>query len=194
MAELDSYLQIKHPQWRVAEWDLLAREVKVGFFSSLQLLVSGFPQLVEFVTDIEIVGSYALGNAEIYSDLDVNLAGQDWVAQQELMGLFMDRNFAREFLLAIIQIRETFQINFEVAARTPNNKSTSVPVWSVNDRAWHNKAVGQRFPHTLKWNRTAHAFIPATKETKSFSIDEDPFAREVPEWAERYGADFQWLR
>ena len=101
---------MKHPQYRVSDILYLDKTVLTELLTTigswLTLLDwSQSPKLVALAKQyqvpltprLEIVGSYAFGNASLHSDLDCNLAWPNWDLQQAARMLFYVPAFRQQF-------------------------------------------------------------------------------------------------
>lgn len=187
------YIALKHPKWRVRAWELVHPAAREELLVALQEYVGILP-FARDVVDIQIVGSYAVGCARVYSDIDVNIAFASWERQAAAYDEWQQA-FDRVYLFneRVARLTARFQINVSFQPHSPNLKDYVI-CYSCTDRKLYNRREGEFKDHSYFWDRAAKLWTPFTKNTYVFETERDPFEADVAEWAAYYGENFQWLR
>lgn len=182
---------MKHPKWRVPSWG----DVDPAARNALTLDVEGIVAFMPFsrvVADIEIVGSYAFGCADMSSDIDINIAADSWQHQCDIIWKLRATDLRGDFAAWLIGLEDRHRIRVDIGYRNPDSKKY-VPVFSTRENKLYNAHLIRPEGMHVEWDYfgdTGWLIVPRRPRTYSFAENYSP--DEIKEWADRYGDKFQW--
>lgn len=179
---------MKHPKFRVSDWlkvrEDVRRETENVFLSSESFLPFE-------VADFEIAGSYAFGNAKLYSDLDVNIACRDWNTQIPAHRIFRsDDSAVLKFKKVIHEYSQTWGLKIDVAPVDCDSKRYNC-VYSIKEQKLYGRNHDEILSIHLQWDGYAWMWKKVPELPRSTLWEVDPWTEECPEWAKAYGDCFQ---
>lgn len=197
---------MKHPKFRVKSVLDLDTSVLDELEKVLRGIIVLLPQELN-PQDIEIVGSYANGSADLHSDFDIAIPMKDWNEQMVLRRLLYGEN--KDLSAAIkniaYQFEELYGIKLDINPIIPDNKeNTAYATYSIFERKLYNKPadLNKRWlcmsnyiqKYFLKEYEVNGIAVDTRKDIKVFSspvrFSNDEYAREVEEWRNRYRDKF----
>lgn len=187
-------LVVRHPQWRVPGLEVV-RDFNPPLWEKFTSIIWDFVDLLRpewrSVVNPEICGSFAFMFSKPRSDIDINFACDNW---RDLHQLDYVRRASSIFQSTCLLEKE-LGVTLQIASRTvsvtspeaPRKLTGQYPVYSLRDKCFYNKVDYEVFPHTLRWDRPTSWWEVLPPKNISGALIEDPFAEEVPKYAEMYG-------
>ena len=180
---------VRHPSLRVREIGFLTPGRLAAVKSEIMTAAALFPQFSD-ATDVEVVGSFARGNASCWSDIDVNIALPTWTDHVAVFArLRADEVLCRRIRVAQLLAEVAIGSRLQIVARVPDNRVYN-QLYSLGLNRFFNKAQGDRATTGLKWDPAAKRWLEVVSNPYHFRIARDPFALVVPSWRAIYGAEF----
>lgn len=185
------FIRLKHPVFRVCAWELVEESKRLEFERALWEAAKELPFFNEIV-DVEIVGSYATGCAQIHSDIDVNIALVDWPSQKEARRILFNEFSQKRFFEIKEELSEAYQVNVGMAVHSPDLKSYVI-CYSTKEQIFYNRRILEFRDIRYSWDINLSKWAERPKRIAVKQIDLDPFLDEVPYWQDFYGSNFQCL-
>jgi len=185
------FIRLKHPCFRVCAWELVEKNRRLALETDLWELAKQFPFFAE-IADIEVVGSYATGCAQLHSDIDINIALPDWGAQKAARYILFNEFGGKRFYDLKDTLGEKHNLNVGLAVHSPDLKSYVI-CYSTKEQKFYNRLPLEFRELRYQWDVNNSKWAERPKRLAHKDIDKDPFLDEVPYWQEFYGDKFQCL-
>lgn len=197
---------MKHPKFRVKS----VLDLDSSVLNELEELMRGVVRLLPpelTVADVEIVGSYANGTADLHSDFDIAIPMRDWneqmILRRKLYG--SDKQLASAIRTAVNGFEERYGIKFDINPVIPDNKdNVTYATYSLFERKLYNRPADltkrwlKMMPYIQRYVLTDYELdgvpVDSRRDLRAYAkpaiFADDQFAREVDEWRRIYGDKF----
>lgn len=196
-------IQIKHPAFRARSISLVDQATLIAIADKMEQFVSLTP-FAHLVTDINIVGSYARGCAELHSDLDINL--DTGTEENRLLARDLIRQNKSQFAkaIAVLQfLQKQYGMRFEIALQHASMKEVPKMSYSLRTRTlfgterrkmdvdWQTGEATERQnqPDPADFSLNVGVFDLEDGSRPFDPAKDDPWKKELPTWRTLYGAN-----
>lgn len=171
------YAETNHPKWRYQRWEDIAQTDRDVVETKLREILAMFPQQIQDnIVDIEIVGSFAFGNAHIMSDLDITFVPIDELVQtyrNMWWGNGKYENGYGEIYEKTLEFGCKQFIKMEVMFGLSAKSSCC---YSFNEHILYGRGLGQSLAKKCKYNLSTGLYEMIDYEPKTVDILRDIWA------------------